>query len=220
MAYTLNALCLWLFWSLHPTAVLSSPRHHHPSCADLCWGYFWWRESRGVSTIVFHGTPILAMHPNVPLCSRHPASGSLCNTVRVPIVPPKDVPVDLHIKAFVGYRSSSQFHVFELTRQLPRFAMYSLADPKMDLPTPKGSVTFTLHERVNRVRFLIPSPWLLTSVRDHDLWPLFYDHRWWCGSTRCSSCMRICLQRVLWMFPSFPYEGLVPLSSAWNRQDR
>ena len=36
----------------------------------------------------------------------------------------RDIPVDLHIKAFVGYRTSKHYHVFELTRQLPRFAMY------------------------------------------------------------------------------------------------
>ena len=29
-------------------------------------------------------------------------------------------------KAFVGQVNASQYHVFELTRQLPRFSMYSL----------------------------------------------------------------------------------------------
>jgi hypothetical protein len=81
----------------------------------------------------------------------HPQTSNLSNSVRVPIVPPKDVPVDLHIKAFVGHKNSSQFHVFELTRQLPRFSMYSLADPKAEVPSPKSSVTFALNERVNRV---------------------------------------------------------------------
>lgn len=48
--------------------------------------------------------------------------------------PPKNVVVDLHIKAYVGYKESQYFHVFELTRQLPRFAMYALCktDHKMD----------------------------------------------------------------------------------------
>lgn len=49
-------------------------------------------------------------------------------SVVVPIFPPKDIPVDLHIKAFVGYRNSKNFHVFEYTRQLPRFAMYLRMD--------------------------------------------------------------------------------------------
>jgi len=49
------------------------------------------------------------LHPNEP-----------ASTIAVPIFPPKDIPVDLHIKAFVGYRGDAHFHVFELTRQLPR----------------------------------------------------------------------------------------------------
>lgn len=32
----------------------------------------------------------------------HPSAHNLSGCVRVPIVPPKDIPVDLHIKAFVG----------------------------------------------------------------------------------------------------------------------
>lgn len=32
----------------------------------------------------------------------HPSAHNLSGCVQVPIVPPKDIPVDLHIKAFVG----------------------------------------------------------------------------------------------------------------------
>lgn len=35
----------------------------------------------------------------------HPSLQNLSGCVRVPLTPPKDVPVDLHIKAFVGYRN-------------------------------------------------------------------------------------------------------------------
>ena len=45
-------------------------------------------------------------------------------SIVVPIYPPRDIPVDLHIKAFVGYRNSKNYHVYEYTRQLPRFSMY------------------------------------------------------------------------------------------------
>ncbi len=38
-------------------------------------------------------------------CCRHPPPGQLANSLVVPITPPKDVPVDLHIKAYVGYKS-------------------------------------------------------------------------------------------------------------------
>ncbi|KAM4614369.1 BBSome complex member BBS2 [Discoglossus pictus] len=91
----------------------------------------------------------------------HPSSQHLTGRIRVPISPPKDVPVDLHIKAFVGYRSSVQFHVFELTRQLPRFSMYVLGN-QTSAPEPSSYVTFTTTERVQRVvlwlnqNFLLP----------------------------------------------------------------
>lgn len=35
----------------------------------------------------------------------HPSAHDLSGCVKVPIVPPKDIPVDLHIKAFVGGKS-------------------------------------------------------------------------------------------------------------------
>lgn len=91
----------------------------------------------------------------------HPSAQNLSGCVRVPIIPPKDIPVDLHIKAFVGGKSSTQFHVFEITRQLPRFSMYDLTvDP--DAPQPTGHVTFSVNDRPQRVvmwlnqNFLLP----------------------------------------------------------------
>lgn len=35
----------------------------------------------------------------------HPSIHNLSSSIRIPITPPKDVPVDLHLKTFVGYRS-------------------------------------------------------------------------------------------------------------------
>ncbi|CAL8292923.1 unnamed protein product [Boreogadus saida] len=91
----------------------------------------------------------------------HPSAQKLSGCVRVPIVPPKDIPVDLHIKAFVGGKNSTQFHVFEITRQLPRFSMYVMgADPSVAPPT--GRVTFSINDRSQRVvmwlnqNFLLP----------------------------------------------------------------
>uniref|UniRef100_A0A804HJ30 Bardet-Biedl syndrome 2 protein homolog n=1 Tax=Homo sapiens TaxID=9606 RepID=A0A804HJ30_HUMAN len=91
----------------------------------------------------------------------HPSIHNLSSSICIPIVPPKDVPVDLHLKAFVGYRSSTQFHVFESTRQLPRFSMYALTslDPASE---PISYVNFTIAERAQRVvvwlgqNFLLP----------------------------------------------------------------
>ncbi|KAL6479041.1 hypothetical protein MHYP_G00124740 [Metynnis hypsauchen] len=91
----------------------------------------------------------------------HPNAQNLSGCIYVPIIPPKDIPVDLHIKAFVGGRISTQFHVFEITRQLPRFSMYDLhVDPSA--PRPTGRVTFTVNDRPQRVvmwlnqNFLLP----------------------------------------------------------------
>lgn len=91
----------------------------------------------------------------------HPSAQNLSGCVCVPIIPPKDIPVDLHIKAFVGGKTSTQFHVFEITRQLPRFSMYDLnVDPSATQPT--GRVTFSINDRPQRVvmwlnqNFLLP----------------------------------------------------------------
>uniref|UniRef100_A0A8C7Q070 Bardet-Biedl syndrome 2 protein homolog n=1 Tax=Oncorhynchus mykiss TaxID=8022 RepID=A0A8C7Q070_ONCMY len=81
----------------------------------------------------------------------HPSAQNLCGSICVPIIPPKDIPVDLHIKAFVGGKSSSQFHVFEITRQLPRFSMYDL-NVEPEAPQPTGKVTFTINDRPQRVK--------------------------------------------------------------------
>ncbi|XP_033647290.1 Bardet-Biedl syndrome 2 protein homolog [Asterias rubens] len=91
----------------------------------------------------------------------HPSAQNLCNSVKVQVIPPKDVPVDLHIKAFVGGKSSNQYHVFELTRQLPRFSMY-LPCPE-DTPEPKSSVSFTVNERIQRVLMWVNQNFLLNE---------------------------------------------------------
>ena len=45
---------------------------------------------------------------------------------------------------------SQQFHVFELTRQLPRFSMYLLCGPE-EVGDVKSSCVFQVNERVQRV---------------------------------------------------------------------
>ena len=82
-------------------------------------------------------------------CS-HPSADKLSNVVKVPLYPEKDTPIDLNIKAFVGHPGSSQFHVFEASRALPRFTLYVPCETDIK-PTPKGSLTFNLSERLDRV---------------------------------------------------------------------
>ncbi|XP_061101843.1 Bardet-Biedl syndrome 2 protein homolog isoform X1 [Conger conger] len=95
----------------------------------------------------------------------HPSAQNLSGCVRVPIVPPKDIPVDLHIKAFVGGKSSTQFHVFEITRQLPRFSMYDLStNPTAAQPT--GRVTFNINDRPQRVVMWLNQNFLLPEGTD------------------------------------------------------
>ncbi|XP_053934505.1 Bardet-Biedl syndrome 2 protein isoform X2 [Cuculus canorus] len=90
----------------------------------------------------------------------HPSLQNLSGCVRVPLTPPKDVPVDLHIKAFVGYRNSTQFHVFELTRQLPRFSMYALSSPDSAVE-PLSFVNCTMNERPQRIVMWLNQSFLL-----------------------------------------------------------
>ncbi|XP_043935476.1 Bardet-Biedl syndrome 2 protein [Protopterus annectens] len=92
----------------------------------------------------------------------HPSVQNLSGHICVPISPPKDVPVDLHIKAFVGYRGSTHFHVFELTRQLPRFSAYALCSPD-SVAVPQSYVIFTINERVQRVAMWLNQNFLLTE---------------------------------------------------------
>ena len=91
----------------------------------------------------------------------HPKNVS--GTITIPIIPPKDIPVDLHIKAFVGYKNATHFHVFELTRQLPRFAMYHLTSGPTEHPRPQGRVTLQVQERVQRVVMWINQNFLLSE---------------------------------------------------------
>jgi len=57
-----------------------------------------------------------------------------------------------HMILFLIYASlSTQFHVFEMMRTLPRFSMYALVTEKDSTPVPTGCVSFTIGDRINRV---------------------------------------------------------------------
>jgi len=91
----------------------------------------------------------------------HPPANKFSSTMDILLFPPKDVVVDLHIKALIGFKTSQQFHVFELTRQLPKFSLYSLCpDGYAD---PKSFVTFTVQERVNRIVMWVNQNFLLPN---------------------------------------------------------
>ncbi|XP_013786899.1 Bardet-Biedl syndrome 2 protein homolog [Limulus polyphemus] len=92
----------------------------------------------------------------------HPKESQLNSSLRIPLFPPKDVPIDLHIKAMVGYKGSMHYHIFELTRQLPRFAMYALCtENETKLEEPRSTVTFVVNDRIPRVVMWINQNFLL-----------------------------------------------------------
>ncbi|CAB3229043.1 unnamed protein product [Arctia plantaginis] len=106
--------------------------------------------------------------------ARHPAPSHLRPLLHVPLRPPRDVPVDIHIKALVGYPDSEQFHIFELTKQLPRFSMYQLA-PNTLANQGNHYVTFRITERVQRIciwlnqNFLLDEEFELETEETKDL---------------------------------------------------
>ncbi|XP_055642669.1 Bardet-Biedl syndrome 2 protein homolog isoform X2 [Toxorhynchites rutilus septentrionalis] len=97
--------------------------------------------------------------------------------ILIPLKTLKDNAQDIHIKAFVGYPNSVQFHVFELTRQLPKFAMYTI--PHNLTGSPKSIayinglatqdtfgdsyVEFRITERLSRICIWINQNFLLPS---------------------------------------------------------
>ncbi|XP_053695343.1 Bardet-Biedl syndrome 2 protein homolog [Sabethes cyaneus] len=97
--------------------------------------------------------------------------------ILIPLKTVKDNAQDIHIKAFVGYPTSVQFHVFELTRQLPKFAMYTIPHSLTGSPksiayinglssekTPGESfVEFRITERLKRICIWINQNFLLPS---------------------------------------------------------
>ena len=76
----------------------------------------------------------------------------LCITIHTPSSNP-------FLQAFVGNKGSEHYHVFELTRQLPRFAMYCrLLEPSGNAP-PRSHVHFRLNERAARVALWLNQAW-------------------------------------------------------------
>lgn len=90
---------------------------------------------------VFEGET-LVVHPSRP-------KGEL----EIELRPPKNNPVDLHVKVCVGPAGADLLQVFEMTRQLPRFCMYQIIEKPQQIPDDftKNSVTAELAERPQRI---------------------------------------------------------------------
>ncbi|CAK9811316.1 Bardet-Biedl syndrome 2 protein homolog [Anthophora plagiata] len=90
---------------------------------------------------VFDGET-LVVHPSRP-------RGEL----EIELRPPKNTPVDMHVKVCVGPAGTDLFQVFEMTRQLPRFCMYEVIKRPAQIPEDfgKSGVTTELTERPQRI---------------------------------------------------------------------
>lgn len=92
----------------------------------------------------------------------HPPENQVSSELTIPLQLPNDNPVDIHIKAFVGYPKSEQYHVFEITRQLPRFSMYALNNGIVK-EKPESYVEFRIIERLQRICMWINQNFLLSN---------------------------------------------------------
>ncbi|XP_054160057.1 Bardet-Biedl syndrome 2 protein homolog [Oppia nitens] len=94
----------------------------------------------------------------------HPVDSQVRSEISVALRPPKDLAIDLHVKALVGYKSSFHYHVFELTRHLPRFSMYAVT--KLTAK-PQSHVSFVLPEKLVRVTTWLNANFLLVEEFDY-----------------------------------------------------
>ncbi|CAH1100216.1 unnamed protein product [Psylliodes chrysocephalus] len=98
----------------------------------------------------------------------HPPISKLKSILLVPLFLPKDSPVDIHVKVLVGYPNSSQFHVYEITKQLPKFSMYCLKEKGSRKLTGDNYVQFKVNERLQRICLWINQFFLLTEDVEFD----------------------------------------------------
>ncbi|XP_025409621.1 Bardet-Biedl syndrome 2 protein homolog isoform X1 [Sipha flava] len=104
----------------------------------------------------------------------HPKRDNVSSELNISLIPPKDILLDIHIRAFVGSSVDiDQFHVFELTRQLPKFSMYLLVNYPENEDVLQSYVKFRLVERVQRLdlwlsqNFIVPQTTPVKSDGQH-----------------------------------------------------
>ncbi|XP_043673123.1 Bardet-Biedl syndrome 2 protein homolog isoform X2 [Vespula pensylvanica] len=102
---------------------------------------------------VFEGETLVA-HPNRP-------QGEL----EIELRPPKNGPIDIHVKISVGPAGADLLQVFEMTRQLPRFCMYEIiSHPEEASQTVIDSgVTMEVAERAQRIALWLNQSLLLAE---------------------------------------------------------
>jgi len=94
---------------------------------------------------LFDGGESIAVHERSPSAE-----------LRIPLAHAKDVSAELQVKALVGGRASQFYQVFELSYQLPKFAMFVRIE-QQSAKQPGAGVTFVLPGAAKRVRLWIAS---------------------------------------------------------------
>ena len=81
----------------------------------------------------------------------HPNESEVANNLTVQLRPERNVALDLNVKAIIGYNRSNHYHVFELTRNLPKFSMFAIVrGDQFEQPT--GKAVYNFSEKANKVR--------------------------------------------------------------------
>lgn len=100
----------------------------------------------------------------------HPSDRDVNESISVTLAPEKDLSIDLHAKVIVGYANSLQYHVFELTRRLPKFSMYSLTSDRIDSSNFSTSyVKFNLNEKIPKLIQWLNLSFLVENESSFDL---------------------------------------------------
>ncbi|XP_063718376.1 Bardet-Biedl syndrome 2 protein homolog isoform X2 [Symsagittifera roscoffensis] len=100
----------------------------------------------------------------------HPGnSGSSDDDVVVPLRPLTNSLLDLHMKIFVGHKTSNYLHVFELSKQLPKFSMFLRHEKSLPADNlPSCYVSFVINERINRIFMWLNMVFLLEEKPPED----------------------------------------------------
>jgi len=92
---------IWCIYAIHDHCISCRKRWHgfaHTDVGDILYG----RADSSNCRPLRPRHVLLAVSVDV---SRHPAAASVSNCVKVRFAPPKDIPVELYIKVFVGYKT-------------------------------------------------------------------------------------------------------------------
>lgn len=82
----------------------------------------------------------------------HPNENEVTNNLTVQLKPERNLAIDLHVKAIVGFNKSNHYHVFELTRNLPRFSMFAVfKDSNLISKQPTGRAVYNFSEKANKL---------------------------------------------------------------------